>query len=111
MDDFTSNPGVPNSFGLVQGKANEIEPGKRPLSSMAPTIVLRGQRLFMVRGSSGGSTIISTTLESISNVIDFGMNVHQQGYPGGVFAEPGLMTRQTRRRLRELVYRFRMLRS
>lgn len=120
MDDFTSKPGVPNSFGLVQGKANQIEPGKRPLSSMAPTIVLRGKRLFMVTGSPGGSTIISTTLESILNVVDFGMNVqqavdaprvHQQWYPDVVFAEPGLMTRRTRRRLQEMGYRFRMIRS
>jgi len=77
MDDFTSKPGVLNSFGLVRGKANQIEPGKRPLSSMAPTIALRGKRLFRVTGGPGGSTIIATTLGSILNVIDFGMNVQQ----------------------------------
>ncbi len=120
MDDFTSKPGVPNSFGLVQGKANQVEPGKRPLSSMAPTIVLRGKRLFMVTGSPGGSTIISTTLESFLNVVDFGMNVqqavnaprvHQQWYPDVVFAEPGLMSPNVERRLRAMGYRFKMVKS
>ena len=120
MDDFTSKPGVPNSFGLVQGKANQIEPGKRPLSSMAPTIVLRGKRLYMVTGSPGGSTIISTTLESFLNVADFGMNmqqavnaprVHQQWYPDVVFAEPGLMSPRVQRRLETMGYRFKILQS
>ena len=120
MDDFTSKPGVPNSFGLVQGKANQVEPGKRPLSSMAPTIVLRGKRLFMVTGSPGGSTIISTTLESFLNVVDFGMNVqqavdaprvHQQWYPDVVFAEPGLMSPNVERRLRAMGYRFKIIKS
>ncbi|MGC8519358.1 MAG: gamma-glutamyltransferase [Steroidobacteraceae bacterium] len=120
MDDFTSKPGVPNSFGLVQGKANQIEPGKRPLSSMAPTIVLRGKRLFMVTGSPGGSTIISTTLESFLNVADFGMNVqqavnaprvHEQWYPDLVFAEPGLMSPSVQKRLRAMGYRFKIVQS
>lgn len=116
MDDFTSKPGVPNSFGLVQGKANQIEPGKRPLSSMAPTIVLRGKRLFMVTGAPGGSTIISEVLESILNVVDFGMNmqqavdaprVHEQWYPQAVFVQPGLMRPAVKRRLIEMGYKFR----
>ena len=120
MDDFTSKPGVPNSFGLVQGTANQIEPGKRPLSSMAPTIVLRGGRLFMVTGSPGGSTIISTTLESFLNVAEFGMNVqqavnaprvHEQWYPDEVFVEPGLMTPAVQRRLEAMGYRFRLVQS
>ena len=120
MDDFTSKPGVPNSFGLVQGKANQIEPGKRPLSSMAPTIVMRGKRLFMVTGSPGGSTIISTTLESFLNVVDFGMNVqqavnaprvHEQWYPDVVFAEPGLMSPSVEQRLRAMGYRFKIVKS
>ena len=118
MDDFTSKPGVPNSFGLVQGKANAIEPGKRPLSSMAPTIVLRGKRLFMVTGSPGGSTIISSTLESFLNVVDFGMNmqqsvdaprVHQQWYPQAVFVEPGLMRPAVKQRLVAMGYRFKQI--
>lgn len=101
MDDFTSKPGVPNQFGLVQGEANRIEPGKRPLSSMSPTVVTRDGRLVMVTGSPGGSTIISTTMESILNVIEHGMNVkqaidapriHMQWLPDTVFAEPNAFT-------------------
>jgi gamma-glutamyltranspeptidase / glutathione hydrolase len=120
MDDFTSKPGVPNGFGLVQGRANQIEPGKRPLSSMSPTIVLRGKRLFMVTGSPGGSTIISTTLESFLNVAEFGMNVqqavnaprvHEQWYPDVVFVEPGLMSAPVQQRLEKMGYRFKQVRS
>ena len=120
MDDFTSKPGVPNAFGLVQGKANQIEPGKRPLSSMSPTIVLRGKRLYMVTGSPGGSTIISTTLESFLNVAEFGMNlqqavnaprVHQQWYPDKVFVEPGLMSAAVHQRLEKMGYRFKEVKS
>ena len=120
MDDFTSKPGVPNSFGLVQGKINQIEPGKRPLSSMAPTIVLRGGKLFMVTGSPGGSTIISTTLESFLNVAEFGMNVqqavnaprvHQQWFPDLVLAEPGLMRPAVQQRLEAMSYRFKTIPS
>ena len=120
MDDFTSKPGVPNGFGLVQGTANQIEPGKRPLSSMAPTIVLRGKQLYMVTGSPGGSTIISTTLESFLNVADFGMNlqqavnaprVHEQWYPDLVFVEPGLMSPAVQQRLEAMGYRFKEVKS
>lgn len=120
MDDFTAKPGVPNSFGLVQGKVNQIEPGKRPLSSMSPTIVLKGGKLFMVTGSPGGSTIISTTLESILNVVDFGMNmqqavdaprVHHQWYPDIVFVEPGLLTPKTRSALANMGYTFKEMPS
>ncbi len=120
MDDFTSKPGVPNSFGLVQGKVNQVEPGKRPLSSMSPSIVLHQGKLFMVTGSPGGSTIISTTLESMLNVIDFGMNmqqsvdaprVHNQWYPDLVFVEPGLLTDTTREALEKMGYRFKVVRS
>jgi gamma-glutamyltranspeptidase/glutathione hydrolase len=120
MDDFTSKPGVANGFGLVQGTANQIEPGKRPLSSMAPTIVLHGKRLYMVTGSPGGSTIISTTLESFLNVAEFGMNVqqavnaprvHEQWYPDEVFVEPGLLTPAVQRRLQQMGYRFKVVQS
>jgi gamma-glutamyltranspeptidase/glutathione hydrolase len=120
MDDFTSKPGVPNSFGLVQGKANQIEPGKRPLSSMSPTIVLRDGKLFMVTGSPGGSTIISTTLESFLNVAAFGMNMqqavnaprlHEQWYPDQVFVEPGLLTAQTQKELEAMGYTFKEVKS
>jgi gamma-glutamyltranspeptidase/glutathione hydrolase len=118
MDDFTSKPGAPNSFGLVQGKVNAIEPGKRPLSSMTPTLVLRGKRLLMVTGAPGGSTIISSVLESILNVVDFGMNMqqavdaprmHQQWYPEAVFVQPGLMRPSVKRRLMQMGYEFKQI--
>src|ERR1035438_7513679 len=75
MDDFTSKPGVPNLYGLVQGEANAIAPGKRPLSSMAPTIALRGGHVAIVAGSPGGSRIITITLGVLQNMIDYGRNV------------------------------------
>jgi gamma-glutamyltranspeptidase/glutathione hydrolase len=78
MDDFTSRPGVPNQYGLVQGAANAIQPGKRMLSAMTPTILLdRAGRLQMVTGSPGGPTIISTVAEMVLNVVDFGMSAAQ----------------------------------
>ena len=77
MDDFTIKAGVPNSFGLVQGEANAIEPGKRPLSSMAPTIVTRDGKPVMVLGTPGGSRIITTVLLTILNVINYGMDIQQ----------------------------------
>lgn len=115
MDDFTSKPGEPNAFGLVQGKINQIEPGKRPLSSMTPTIVLKDDKLFMVTGSPGGSTIISTVLESILNIVDFGMNIqqavdaprlHHQWLPDSVSVEPGYLTLQTQAALEAMGHTF-----
>lgn len=97
MDDFTAKPGVPNSFGLVQGSANAIAPGKRPLSSMTPTIVKKNGRVFIVSGSPGGPTIPTTVLQVINNVVDHGMNIteavkapriHYQGLPNWVITEP-----------------------
>jgi gamma-glutamyltranspeptidase/glutathione hydrolase len=75
MDDFAAKPGAPNMFGLVQGEKNAIAPGKRPLSSMAPTIILKNNKPFLVLGAPGGSTIITAVLQVIVNVADFGMNV------------------------------------
>jgi gamma-glutamyltranspeptidase / glutathione hydrolase len=75
MDDFAAKPGTPNWYGLVQGEGNAIQPAKHPLSSMTPTIVLRGGKLFLVLGTPGGPTIINTVLQVLVNVIDFGMNV------------------------------------
>jgi gamma-glutamyltranspeptidase/glutathione hydrolase len=75
MDDFAAKPGTPNMFGLVQGEKNAIQPGKRPLSSMTPTIVLRDGKLFMVVGGPGGGRIISSVLQTFLNVTDFGLNV------------------------------------
>jgi len=77
MDDFTSKPGVPNLFGLIQGEANAIAPRKRPLSAMTPTIVTRDGRLFLVLGSPGGPRIITAVLEAFLNVVDFGMNIQE----------------------------------
>ena len=78
MDDFTAKPGVPNQFGLVQGAYNSVGPGKRMLSAMTPTVVLRPDgELFFVTGSPGGATIITTVFQTIVNVVDYGMNVAQ----------------------------------
>jgi len=91
MDDFSIKPGVPNAYGVIGGRANEIQPGKRMLSSMTPTIVLAANgQVDMVTGSPGGSTIITTVMQSILNNYDFGMSaenvasverVHHQLYP------------------------------
>jgi gamma-glutamyltranspeptidase/glutathione hydrolase len=75
MDDFSAKPGAPNMFGLVEGPNNAVAPGKRPLSSMTPTIVTKGDRLVMVVGTPGGSRIPSAVIETVSNVIDFGMTI------------------------------------
>jgi gamma-glutamyltranspeptidase/glutathione hydrolase len=77
MDDFSAKPGVPNMFGLTGGEANAIQPGKRMLSSMSPTIVTKDGKVFLVVGSPGGSRIITTVLQVIVNVIDHGMNLQQ----------------------------------
>ncbi len=77
MDDFTSKPGVPNGYGLIQGEANAIGPGKRPLSAMAPTIVLKEGKLFLVLGSPGGPRIISTVLNILMGVVDYGLDIQQ----------------------------------
>ncbi len=99
MDDFAAKPGTPNQFGLVQGENNAIEPGKRMLSAMTPTILLDPDgELFLVTGTPGGSTIITTVFQTISNVIDFGMSVadavaapriHHQHLPDQVTVEHG----------------------
>jgi gamma-glutamyltranspeptidase/glutathione hydrolase len=77
MDDFTAKVGVPNIYGLVQGEANRIEPGKRPLSSMSPTIVSKDGKPVMVVGTPGGSRIITVVLHTLLNVIDYGMNIQE----------------------------------
>ncbi len=77
MDDFSAKPGMPNAYGLVGGEANAIEPQKRMLSSMSPTIVLKDNKVFLVTGSPGGSTIITTVLQVILNVIDHEMTVEK----------------------------------
>lgn len=97
MDDFVTWPGRPNYFGLVGNAANEIEPGKRPLSSMSPTIVLKDNKPFIVVGSMGGPRIITSVVLTLLNVLDFGMNIqeaidapriHQQWVPDVLAMEP-----------------------
>jgi gamma-glutamyltranspeptidase / glutathione hydrolase len=113
MDDFTAKPGVPNMFGLVQGAANAIRPGKRPLSSMSPTIVLRDGKPFIVTGSPGGPRIITVILETIVNVVDHHMSVaaaidapriHHQWLPDLIYAEPFALSPDTARLLVEMGY-------
>lgn len=77
MDDFASKQGVPNSYGLIQGPANAIGPGKRPLSAMTPTIVLKDGKLFLVLGSPGGPTIITTVANVLMGVVDFGLDIQE----------------------------------
>jgi gamma-glutamyltranspeptidase/glutathione hydrolase len=112
MDDFTSKPGTPNQYGLVQGENNAVAPGKRMLSAMTPTIVLGpGGEVRMVTGTPGGATIITTVFQTISNVLDYGMNVtqavnapriHHQHLPDQIYYEPGGLTRPTVRALEDL---------
>ena len=99
LDDFSAKPGVPNAYGLIGGDANAVEPNKRPLSSMSPTIVLKDGEPFLITGSPGGSRIITTTLQVIMNVIDHGMNIaeathapriHHQWLPDELRIEEGI---------------------
>lgn len=108
MDDFTTKPGAANLFGLVQGAANAIAPGKRPLSSMTPTIVVKGDKPFLVLGSPGGSRIITAVAQTILNTVDFGMSIqeavnaprlHHQWQPDTVYAEPYALSADTVRLL------------
>ena len=115
MDDFTVRLGVPNLYGLVQGQANSIAPGKRPLSSMSPTIVSRDGRPVMVIGAAGGSRIITAVVHCILNVIDYGMNIqeaidaprfHQQWLPDATNVEAFALSPDTRRILVAMGHRF-----
>ena len=99
MDDFASKQGVPNAYGLIQGPANAIGPGKRPLSAMTPTLVLKDGKLFLVLGSPGGPRIITTVANILMGVVDYGMNIqeavnaprfHHQWLPDQILVEPGL---------------------
>lgn len=108
MDDFTAKVGASNQFGLRQGENNKIEPGKRPLSSMSPTIVTKDGKVVLVTGSPGGSTIPTTVLQVITNVIDYDMDIaeavnnpriHYQGLPNRVITEPYALNPETVREL------------
>lgn len=114
MDDFSIKPGVANLYGLVGGDANAIVPGKRPLSSMSPTIILKDGKLFMVVGSPGGARIITTVLQVISNVIDHKMDVakavesprfHMQWEPDEIRIEPYGMTKDVQDHLKQRGYK------
>ncbi len=112
MDDFTAKPGVPNQFGLVQGENNSVAPGKRMLSAMTPSIVEGPDgELRMVTGTPGGATIITTVFQTISNVVDHGMNVsqailaprvHHQHLPDQIFYEQGGLSPEVVRELEAL---------
>ncbi|MGK6351340.1 gamma-glutamyltransferase [Parapedobacter sp. DT-150] len=114
MDDFSVKPGAPNMYGLIGGEANAIEPGKRMLSSMTPTIVEKDGKLFMVVGTPGGSTIMTSVFQTILNVVDFGMNMqeavsaprfHHQWLPDEVDAEKEAISEPVRRLLSATGYK------
>jgi len=99
MDDFSAKPGVPNAYGMIGGDANSVQAGKRPLSSMSPTFILKNKKPFLITGSPGGSRIITTTLQMILNVIDHDMNlaeatissrIHHQWLPDEIRVEKSL---------------------
>ena len=115
MDDFTAKVGVPNLYGLVQGEANSIAPGKRPLSSMSPTIVTKDGKTVMVVGTPGGSRIITAVLQTMINAIDYGMNaqeavdmprIHQQWLPDITNAENYALSPDTQKILEGMGHKF-----
>ena len=119
MDDFSAKPGVPNMFGLVGKEANAIQPGKRMLSSMTPTIVERDGELFLVLGAPGGSTIITAVLQVFLNLTEYGMELpeavaaprfHHQWLPDQVLVEEGALAGGTRDSLAAIGYDFRDVR-
>jgi gamma-glutamyltranspeptidase/glutathione hydrolase len=108
MDDFSSKPGYPNLYGLIGSEANAIEPGKRMLSSMAPTIVLKDGRVFLIVGTPGGATIITTVAQIIVDIVDFRMNLeeavsaprfHHQWLPDSIAVERDALSARVRRSL------------
>jgi gamma-glutamyltranspeptidase/glutathione hydrolase len=113
MDDFSSKPGVPNMFGLLGSEANSIAPGKRMLSSMTPTIILKDNKPFLILGSPGGGKIITTVLETIVNIIDYGFilrtaielpRFHHQWYPDVLQVEQNMMLQINFRLLKSMDY-------
>jgi gamma-glutamyltranspeptidase/glutathione hydrolase len=115
MDDFTAKVGVPNLYGLVQGEANSIAPGKRPLSSMSPTIVTKDGKTAMVVGTPGGSRIITAVLQTMINAIDYNMNaqeavdmprIHQQWLPDLTNVEDYALSPDTRKILEGMGHKF-----
>ena len=115
MDDFTAKEGAPNMYGLVQGEPNRIEPGKRPLSSMTPTIVTRDSKPLMLLGTPGGSRITTAVLLTILNVLDYGMDIqqavdaprfHQQWLPATTLVEDDALSSHTRTALERMGHEF-----
>jgi len=115
MDDFSAKPGVPNQFGLIGSKANEIQPGKRMLSSMTPTIILKDGKPVLVVGSPGGSTIITAVLQVIMNVLEFNMpletavnapRIHHQWVPDEIYSEPFGLSKDVKDNLTKMGYSF-----
>ena len=115
MDDFASKPGEPNMFGLIGNEANAIEPGKRMLSSMTPTLILKNGEPFMILGSPGGGRIITTVFQTIINIIDFKLSLdsainrprfHHQWYPDYVQHEDGAIDGAVMEKLREKGHEF-----
>jgi gamma-glutamyltranspeptidase / glutathione hydrolase len=113
MDDFTAKPGTPNLYGLIQGTANAIAPGKRPLSSMTPTIVLKNSQPVMIVGTPGGSRIITTVMQVLINTIDYGMSLqqaideprlHHQWLPDTLASEPFGLSADTAAALKRMGY-------
>jgi gamma-glutamyltranspeptidase/glutathione hydrolase len=111
MDDFSAKPGVPNMYGAIGGEANAIQAGKTMLSSMTPTIVSKGGKLFMVVGTPGGTTIITSVFQVITNVIDFKMSIseavqakrfHSQWLPDKVFIEKDCLENGTNMTLKTM---------
>jgi len=114
MDDFSAKPGVPNMFGLIGGKANSIQPGKRMLSAMTPTIIEKDGKLFMIVGTPGGSTIITSVFQTILNVIEFDQDIqqavtskrfHHQWLPDQVDVEKDALTAEARAKLQQKGYK------
>ena len=115
MDDFTPNPGLANTYGIVEGDANAIAPGKTPRSSMSPTIITRNDKPVLILGTPGGARIITAVLQTILNVIDFKMDIqeavdapriHHQWFPDLTNVEPYALSPDTRRTLEGMGYRF-----
>lgn len=120
MDDFSANPGQPNMYGLIQGESNAIEPGKRMLSSMTPTIALKDNRFAFTIGTPGGPTIITTVAQVFLNMAEFGMNIreaiekprfHHQWYPDEIQHETFCFSPETELELKRMGYRLKAVKS
>ena len=116
MDDFSIKPGTPNQFGLIGAEANAIQPGKRMLSSMTPTIIEKDGQLFMVLGAPGGSTIITAVFQVFINVAEFGMPLdsavfaprfHNQWLPDQIWVEPTALGEEVKSELSAMGHQFR----